>query len=146
MRLRSDFDTLSTCFSAFVNLAKSASSFGRAVMVNSIILLPLPFSDKTELELHFLKHGHKFGLVPGQEADYERMADHFMFGVMTITMQECLRPSGVDRLRLDSAKVYFGVACTVPAFVRTFYPPEATTLACHGGPFGFFRYECGRRM
>jgi hypothetical protein len=95
-----------------------------------------------ELALHFRKHGHKVGAATA--ADYEQMADAFMFGPMNADTQECTRPAGRRRCRLDFRAVHFGVACVVPAFVITFYPPDARTVARHGGMNRYFLYECGR--
>ena len=97
-----------------------------------------------ELQIHFDKHGYKFGLIPGQEDEYERMADDFLFGEMVGTMRECFRPDGIDRLRFCFLREFFGVACVMPEYIRTFYPPENDTLAKHGGRAPFFRYECAR--
>jgi len=102
----------------------------------------MPFANTLELELHFKKHGHKFGLTTKE--DFERLADVFMFGPMNANTQECIRPSGADRLRLDFITVYFGVASVLPEFVRTFYPVERRTIVRHGGSAGYFAYECGR--
>jgi len=97
-----------------------------------------------ELNIHFHKHGRKFGI--GTVAEYERMADAFMFGQMNADTRQCTRPSGKDRLRHNFANRYFGVACVNPAFVRTFYPVENYIIASHGGQQQFFAFECGRRI
>lgn len=97
-----------------------------------------------ELQIHFAKHGREFGLLPGQERDYEQMADALMFGVMAGNIGECIRPNNTDRLRIDRRNIYFGVASIVPQYVRTFYVPKPEKLARHGGQHGFFRFECGR--
>ena len=102
----------------------------------------MPFSSRFERDLHFTKHGHKFGATDAEE--YERMADAFMFGAMDVDAQECIRPSNIDRVRFGFGTHYEGVACIVPVFVRTFYPVQLTIIARHGGEAGYFSYECGR--
>jgi len=109
----------------------------------------MPFADAMERAIHFVKHGHKFGAAT--EEEYERMADAFLFGEMHADTSECTRPpcvrSGlIDRLRFGSTSRHFGVACTQPEFLRTFYPVEPKVIARHGGAPGFFRYECARVM
>lgn len=95
-----------------------------------------------ELALHFRKHGHKFGLATA--ADYEAMADAFMFGAMNANTHECTRPNGADRLRHDYIVRHFGVACVAPVFIRTFYPISQAKHIRHGGAAAFFAYECAR--
>lgn len=99
----------------------------------------MPFANAMELEIHFRKHGRKFGIATKEE--YERLADLFMFGQMGPNTRECLRPGGADRLRFDFVTVHFGVASVVPAFVRTFYPVERRIVMRHGGSAGYFAYE-----
>jgi hypothetical protein len=106
----------------------------------------LPFANQLELEIHFDKHGRKFGLLPGQEVEYERMADEFMFLDMPPSVKECRRPNGLDRLRFCFQRTWFGVAYLIPECVKTFYPPDAEVMAEHGGKAAFFRFECGRMM
>jgi hypothetical protein len=102
----------------------------------------MPFANSFELEIHFKKHGHKFGAATKEE--YERLADTFLFGPMDAHTRECIRPNGADRLRFDFARMHFGVASVAPAFVRTFYPVERRIVTRHGGPAGYFSYECAR--
>ena len=102
----------------------------------------MPFRDATQLRLHFLRHGREFGLATA--ADYERMADEFMFGPMNADTRECNRPGGRRRCRLDFRAVHFGIAARARAFVVTFYRPTASMIAKHGGVNGFFVYECAR--
>ena len=102
----------------------------------------MPFQNAMELNLHFRKHGYKFGL--SNAADYERMADTFMFGAMNADTQECMRPSGKRRCRLDFRARHFGVANVAPDFLLTFFPPTASMIAKHGGEAGYFTDECGR--
>ena len=72
------------------------------------------------------------------------MADAFMFGLMGVDTQECIRPGGIDRVRFDFSTHHEGVACIIPEFVRTFYPVRQLTIARHGGEEGYFAYECAR--
>ncbi|MCI0403927.1 MAG: hypothetical protein L0212_10450 [Acidobacteria bacterium] len=102
----------------------------------------MPFANTLELDIHFKKHGHKFGLATKEE--YERLADAFMFGPMNASTKECIRPNGNDRLRFDFVTVHFGVASVAPEFVRTFYPVERRKVLRHGGSAGYFAYECAR--
>jgi len=102
----------------------------------------MPFANPLERELHFIKHGHKFGATNAQE--YERMADVFMFGPMDVDTKECIRPRKIDRVRFGFGTHYEGVACVVPEFVRTFYPVRAVIITRHGGEAEYFAYECGR--
>ena len=116
---------------------------------SSIVPLPeggscriVPFENARERAIHFAKHGHKFQSV--DELDYERMADLFMYGTMPPDVQQCHRPHGRDRLRIEHTTAHFGVACVVPSFVRTFYPASAGMLSKRGGTHGFFQAECNR--
>ena len=102
----------------------------------------MPFANPMELALHFQKHGYKFGAATA--ADYQAMADAFMFGAMNQDTHECVRPSGTDRLRHNFVSRHFGCACINPAFVRTFYPISAAKHTRHGSAANFFAYECGR--
>jgi hypothetical protein len=101
----------------------------------------MPFVSPWERDIHFARHGHKLGAANAQE--YERMADDFMFGNLLPDTRECLRP-GVDRLRLGFTTRNFGVACTHPIFVRTFYPVKASVIVGRGGVATYFAYECAR--
>jgi hypothetical protein len=71
------------------------------------------------------------------------MADQFMFGQMNAHTQECIRQN-LDRVRLDFAVIHFGVACTTPDFVRTFYMVSARNIENHRGKQSYFVYESGR--
>jgi hypothetical protein len=102
----------------------------------------MPFANQNERDIHFQKHGHKFGAADA--AEYESMADTFMFGAMTISMAECTRPNAIDRLRFNYANRHFGAASIAPEFVKTFYPVSLHTIAHHGGPVSYFAYECAR--
>ncbi len=103
----------------------------------------MPFANVWERDIHFTRHGYKFGAADAFE--YERMADSFMFKVMSAATRECVRPTGIDRLRFKETNRHFGVACINPQFVRTFYPVSPVKVTRHGGPVGFFAYECARR-
>ena len=102
----------------------------------------MPFENAMERAIHFVKHGAKFGAAT--EAEYEQLADAFMFDQLTAPTNECTRPSGIDRLRFNGTNRHFGVACTAPEFVRTFYPVEQRKIVRHGGNAAFFALECGR--
>src|SRR5260370_29088957 len=95
-----------------------------------------------ERELHFTKHGHKFGAFDPLE--YERLADDFMYSPLDADTRECIRPRGIDRVRFGFGTHYEGIASIVPDFVRTFYPVRMATIANHGGEAGYFAFECGR--
>lgn len=106
----------------------------------------MPFANNFERDLHFAKHGHKFGAASADE--YERMADHFMYGPLDQDTRECTRPVGPkgkqDKLRFGFVTHYQAVACIMPAFVRTFHPVELRFIAKRGGEAGYFAYQCGR--
>jgi hypothetical protein len=102
----------------------------------------MPFLNIFERDLHFTKHGHKFGAPDALE--YEKLADAFLYGQMAASTHECVRPSGIDRVRFDDGTHHEGVACIMPEYVRTFYPVKATLIARHGGEAGYFAHECGR--
>lgn len=102
----------------------------------------MPFASQMERDIHFKKHGHKFGVASAEE--YEKMADQFMIGSLNPNTRECARPNGADRLRFDLVTLHFGVASTSPNFIRTFYPVERRIVVRHGGPAAYFTYECGR--
>lgn len=103
----------------------------------------MPFANEYERDIHFSKHGRKFGTA--NAADYESMADAFMFGAMTLTMRECIQANTVNRLRFNSFNRHFGVAnVAAPEFLKTFYPVPLHTIAHHHGPANYFAYQCGR--
>lgn len=106
----------------------------------------MPFADGFERDLHFKKHGHKFGAADAVE--YERMADHFMYGPLDPDARECTRPVGPtgvqDKVRFDFGTHYEAIACIVPSFLRTFFPVELRFILRRGGETGYFAYECGR--
>jgi hypothetical protein len=106
----------------------------------------MPFANLFERDLHFTKHGHKFGASDASE--YERMADAFMYGPLDDDSRECVRPDGVDRVRFGFVTHYEGITCLIPApeVLRTFYPVKITTISRHGGEAAYFAFECGRRI
>jgi hypothetical protein len=104
--------------------------------------LGMPFANAWERDTHFARHGAEFGAANAFE--YERIADAFLFGVMANDTHECVRPSRVDRIRFNFVVHHFGVACTGPVFIRTFYRVRQTIIANHGDENGYFAYECNR--
>ncbi len=104
---------------------------------------PVPFCDVWERDTHFVKHGQKFGAADA--AEYERMADSFVFGATADDARDCIRPN-VDRVRFGFVTHLEGIVRRVPEpeCVRTFYPVRGTTIANHGGEAGYFAYECAR--
>ncbi len=102
----------------------------------------MPFANTLELQIHFVKHGAKFGL--SDAAEYEAMADAFMTGAMDANTRECTRPNLVDYLRLNFRNLHFGVLCLQNDSVRTFYPVEARLVRRRSGAAAYFRFECGR--
>ena len=112
------------------------------VVVIQSTVFAVPFANTFERDLHFTKHGHKFGALDA--SDYERIADVFMFGVMGIATHECIRPGNVDRVRFDFRTHYEGVACILPEFVRTFYRVERRFILKYGGEARYFAHECSR--
>jgi hypothetical protein len=96
----------------------------------------VPFANVNSRDKHFQRHGQAVGAIDA--AEYERMADAFMFGAMNADTRECRR-ANLDYVRLDFVSEHFGV-CALPRLVRTFYP---------AGPFrvsaqDFFNFECRR--
>jgi hypothetical protein len=104
----------------------------------------VPFANPYLLQIHFDKHGHKFGAT--SETDYERMADAFMSQPPRPDLYDgtCVnpRPNGViDRLRLEGLTLHFGVAFGVDT-VRTFHPKSQRKVVGAGGPRAFVDQEC----
>jgi len=93
-------------------------------------------------DIHFQKHGHQFAAL--NAADYERMADEFMFGLMGLNTRECRRPNQGSRLRFNTSNRRFGGASIAPAFLKTFYIVAQGTINYHGGEMQYFGWECGR--
>ena len=102
----------------------------------------VPFVSVFELNIHFAKHGAKFGAATA--ADYEALADTFLCGPMDATTNDCTRPNAVDYLRFNTANSHFGVLCLTNNCVRTFYPASARLIAHRGGMAAFFTFECAR--
>jgi len=105
----------------------------------------MPFVNLFERDLHFTKHGHKFGAADASA--YERMADAFMYGPLDDETDECMRPEGIDRVRFGFVTHYEAIARLVPApeTIRTFYPVKWKTIARRGGEAAYFVFECNRR-
>jgi hypothetical protein len=104
----------------------------------------MPFANQLERDLHFTKHGHKFGAVDALE--YERMAETFLFGQLGDDARDCFRTNGQDRVRFGFVTRLEGVAQAPPAieYIRTFFPVRMTMIARRGGEAGYFAYECAR--
>jgi len=103
----------------------------------------MPFADANQRAIHFAKHGHEFGAA--DELQYEQMADGFLYGAMTISMRECVRPSGTHRLRVNIVNNYFGVAVVACAIIKTYYiVPTHQIVRRKGTVIKFFKYECAR--
>src|ERR1700678_1405893 len=96
----------------------------------------VPFANVMQRDIHFKRHGHEFGLTTA--AEYEQLADAFMFGAMDADTHECVRPSGSLRDRMNFVTVHFGVAVIVRPALVTFYIPTPDTIARHGGVAGLF--------
>lgn len=102
----------------------------------------MPFANVLERDIHYAKHGHEFGAA--NPAEYEQLADAFMYGPATPTTHECTRPQGLDQVRFDFASYHEAVARIAPAFLKTFLIVRNKTVARHGGPAGHFAWDCGR--
>lgn len=104
----------------------------------------MPFCTVWERDTHFAKHGQKVGAVDA--ADYERMADEFMFGARQPGTGECIRRKNGDRLRFNRGTRYLCVSrvLPVPECVRTFYEVEQAVVRHHRGTNTYFRHECDR--
>ena len=102
----------------------------------------MPFATSLDRATHFIRHGTEFGCAT--EIEYEQLAEQFLFGPLEAVTLECVRPNGNDRLRFRPTNRDFGVACVIPAFIRTFYRERLLKIQKHGGPNGFFGYECAR--
>ena len=102
----------------------------------------MPFASDYHRDIHFARHGHKFGAASA--AEYERMADEFMYGNLDIDAQECTRPNRIDRIRFGFVTHYQGVVYMIRDVVRTFYPVSMITVARRSGEASYFAYECSR--
>jgi hypothetical protein len=78
----------------------------------------MPFASLWERDIHYAKHGHEFGAA--HPAEYEWLADAFMYGAMPATTRGCTRPRTMDRIRFDFGSYHEGVARTAPAVLKTF--------------------------
>lgn len=112
-------------------------------MINKHILITVPFATSLHRDIHFKKHGARFGASDAEE--YERMADEFMFGDKDRNTRECTRPNRGQRLRFNTWTRYFGSAASVaPEHLKTFYVVEQGHINFHGGEISYFGWECGR--
>lgn len=102
----------------------------------------MPFASIWERDIHYARHGHEFGAADPSE--YERLADAFMYERAALTAHECTRPQGTDRIRFDFANYHEAVASIAPAFLKTFFIVRNKTVARHGGPSGYFAWDCRR--
>lgn len=123
-------------------LAKLNVELGFLEKCCRVYLISVPFADALSLSLHFVKHGHKFGAATEQE--YEQMADRFMSQVLHPDLHECIKASNLDRIRLEGATRYFGVAYNVLT-IRTFHVRDTFSIAHGGGPAGFVAHKCAER-
>jgi hypothetical protein len=103
----------------------------------------MPFADADRRAIHFAKYGRQFGAA--DELEYEQMADGFLGGAMTISMRECVRPNGTDRLRVNIANNHFGAAAVGCDIIKTYYiVPAHQIIRRTGTVTKFFTYECAR--
>jgi hypothetical protein len=102
----------------------------------------MPFANAWERDIHYAKHGHEFGAA--DPAEYERLAERFMFGARAATTRECIRPRGLDRIRFNFRSYHEAVARLDPVYLKTFFVVGKKTVARHGGPSGYFAWDCGR--
>src|SRR6267142_5375187 len=79
----------------------------------------MPFATADERDMHFKKYGYQFGAATAVE--YEEMAEGFMAKPVNITLWECIRPNGMDRIRFDISNDHFGVGIVATATVRTYH-------------------------
>ena len=97
----------------------------------------MPFEDRADLLDHFADHGQEVGA--NTAADYERLADNFMFGPRGPDVEECIRPQG-GFVRFDKVTQEYG-AVNSRGFVSTYFIAdpnvhrEASNLA-------YFRKRC----
>jgi len=69
----------------------------------------MPFANPLERATHFVRHGAEFGCAT--EAEYEVLAEQFLFGPMEAHMRQCVRPKGNDRLRFRAINRVWGSLC-----------------------------------
>ena|ERR1700733_5529186 len=101
----------------------------------------MPFSSQLERDIHFDSHGHEFGASTAEV--YEKMADYFINGPLSLEARECTRPNA-DRIRFGLMTLKLGVAIGHQNIVKTFYIVGRHIVNRHGGSAGYFSYECGR--
>jgi len=88
----------------------------------------VPFASAQGLADHFLKHKSAFvGIF--SEADYLARAESFLFGAMSSTAVECVRPNG-GRARYDPASEEYGTV-RPDGLIGTYFVPDP---AVHGFP------------
>jgi hypothetical protein len=102
----------------------------------------MPFANAFERSIHFKRHGSEFGAAT--ELQYEQMADAFMATPMTLTMRECIRPNGTDRVRINIVNKHFGVGVVASAIIQTYYVAPFHRYVRRKGIAEFFTYECSR--
>lgn len=104
-------------------------------------MIIVPFENAYKLRSHFMKHGHEFGVQTA--AEYEQLADRFIFGPMNDHTQECVRRNG-QSVRLDLQARHFGVGIVSSRVVKTFYVVPIGKIRNRGGPEQFLTSECQR--
>lgn len=104
-------------------------------------MIIVPFENAYKLRTHFIKHGHEFGAQTA--AEYEQMADRFVFGSMNLHTRECTRANG-QSVRLDFQSRHFGVGISSSRIVKTFYIVPVGKIRNRGGPEQFLNSECQR--
>lgn len=102
----------------------------------------MPFANPFQRAIHFQKHGHEF--AASSAIEYEQMADAFMTSPLLLTMRECIRPGGSDRVRINIANKHFGVAIVSSSVIKTFYIIPVHQILRRGDVTSFFSYECAR--
>lgn len=101
---------------------------------------PVPFKSAMKRNIHFIRHGHEFGVMTPEQ--YEQKADAFMLGPMNADTHECFRPNGDLRDRMDFVTAHFGVIEVRQPVIHTFYIPRPDTIARHGGVAQLFADYC----
>lgn len=124
-------------------MARVMTRSARYVLVDVQSRPPMPFCNALERDLHFAKHGLKFGATDA--AEYERMADTFAFGALAGDARDCTRPNNGDRVRFGFVTHLEGIIRRQPSeCIRSFYPVKAITIARRGDEAAYFAYECAR--
>jgi hypothetical protein len=101
----------------------------------------MPFANTLERDIHYVSHGHEFGVSSAE--DYERIADDFINGALAMDAKECTRRN-LDKVRFGFMSLKLGVGTPHPNIVRTFYIVKRHIVVRHGGSAGYFSYECQR--